>query len=154
MPGLDKARGAFTLLLLTDHTNISNYSNLGSSSLASFRVVGVSAALSKYASESNVASKGIRALFQLDDSGLLNVTAVEAVFERTISVKEQEEVQKEDKKVDKEAVPEEKKDTAEAAAAEEGANSAWGKLGDTISDLFGGGKNQYVNEGGVRNAQI
>ena len=108
------------------------------------------AALAKYASESNVVSKGIRTHFQLDDSGLLNVTAVEAVFEKTISVKEQEEVLQVDKKEQKEkeeAETEEKKDSEAAAAAEEGANSAWGKLGDSISNLFGGGKKEDVELG-------
>ena len=33
----------------------------------------------------NIESKGVKAHFNLDDNGLLSVTAVEAAFEQTIS---------------------------------------------------------------------
>ena len=50
-----------------------------------------------------------------DDSGILSVTSVEAVFERTISVEEQEQQEKEQAKTDEDT---------------------WSKLGDTISQFF------------------
>ena len=50
-----------------------------------------------------------------DDSGILSVTSVEAVFERTISVEEQEQQEKEQAKKDEDT---------------------WSKLGDTISQFF------------------
>ena len=37
----------------------------------------------------NIESKGVKAHFNLDDNGLLSVTAVEAAFEQTISVEQQ-----------------------------------------------------------------
>ena len=37
----------------------------------------------------NIESKGVKAHFNLDDNGLLSVSAVEAAFEQTISVEQQ-----------------------------------------------------------------
>jgi hypothetical protein len=50
-----------------------------------------------------------------DESGILSVTGVEAVFEKTISVEEQEQLEKEQAKKDEDT---------------------WSKLGDTISQFF------------------
>ena len=57
--------------------------------LYNLKVTGVSEVVGKYSSEAGVARKGVRAHFHLGDSGLVNVTSVEAAFERTVSVQEQ-----------------------------------------------------------------
>merc|ERR1712083_56182 len=47
----------------------------------------------------NVETKGVKAHFFLDDSGILSCTTIESVFEKTISPEEQEKAEKEgDKK--------------------------------------------------------
>merc|ERR1712029_443181 len=43
----------------------------------------------------NVETKGVKAHFAMDDSGIVTVTSVESVFEKTISVEEQEKREKE-----------------------------------------------------------
>ena len=65
------------------------FSNIGSSHLYDLKVSGVPEVAVKYSSEAGVAGKGVRAHLSLDGSGLINVTAVEAAFERTVSVEEQ-----------------------------------------------------------------
>merc|ERR1711915_980630 len=65
--------------------------------------------------EENIETKGVKAHFTLDDSGILTCTLIESVFEKTISVEEQEKLEAEKEK--------EKDDT-------------WSKLGDTISQFF------------------
>ena len=72
---------------------------------------------------------GIKAHFNLDDSGLLHVTSVESVFEKTITVEEQEKAEAE-----KEAA--EKLKSGENSDKNETEDS-WAKLGDTISNFFG-----------------
>ena len=72
-----------------EHLNDDEISNIGSSLLYNLGVSGVSEVVAKYSSEAGVKRKGVRAHFQLDDSGLVNVTSVEAAFERTVSVEEQ-----------------------------------------------------------------
>jgi len=96
--------------------------NLGSPNITSVLVKGVKEALEKNAGE-NVETKGVKAHFTLDDSGLLAVSHVESTFERTVSPEEQE-----------------------AEEGEEAAEDAidWSKLGDTISNYFGKGD---ANEG-------
>jgi hypoxia up-regulated 1 len=90
--------------------------NLGSLNLTSVLVKGVKESLEKNTGD-NIETKGVKAHFQLDDSGILSVTSVESVFEKTISPEEQE---KEEVKKDG------KDDTID-----------WSKLGDTISNFFG-----------------
>merc|ERR1712098_394558 len=65
----------------------------------------------------SVLVKGVKAHFTLDDSGILTVSSVESVFEKTISVEEQEKREKEWKE------------------ATEGID--WSKLGDNIKSFFG-----------------
>ena len=65
----------------------------------------------------------------MDDSGLLHVTSVESVFEKTITVEEQEKAEAE-----KEAA--EKLKSGENSDKNETEDS-WAKLGDTISNFFG-----------------
>merc|ERR1712110_789107 len=64
-----------------------------------------------------IETKGVKAHFALDDSGILTVTNVESVFEKTISVEEQEKREKEWKE------------------ATDGID--WSKLGDNIKSFFG-----------------
>merc|ERR1712098_674968 len=90
--------------------------NLGSLNLTSVLVKGVKESLEKNTGD-NIETKGVKAHFQLDDSGILTVTSIESVFEKTISPEEQEKEDK-DKKKDDEAID-------------------WSKLGDTISNFFG-----------------
>merc|ERR1712083_805731 len=65
----------------------------------------------------NVETKGVKAHFFLDDSGILSCTTIESVFEKTISPEEQEKAEKEGKKDD----------------------DSWAKLGSTISQFFSPG---------------
>ena len=65
------------------------FRNIGSSHLYDLKVSGVPEVVAKYSSEAGVAGKGVRAQLSLDGSGLINVTSVEAAFERTVSVEEQ-----------------------------------------------------------------
>merc|ERR1712131_546566 len=89
---------------------------LGSNNITSVLVKGVKEALDNNTGE-NVETKGVKAHFGLDDSGILTVTSVESVFEKTISVEEQEKREKEWKE------------------ATEGID--WSKLGDNIKSFFG-----------------
>ncbi len=106
------------------------------SDLATVRVKGVADALSKYADNPKVEGKGIKAHFHLSDSGLLNITGIEAVFERTISVEEQEEEERKKEDAEKAAKGEGSGDGDEKKDGEGG----WGNLGDTISNFFNKGK--------------
>ena len=65
----------------------------------------------------NLTSKGLKAHFQLDDSGILTCTDVESVFEKTVSPEEQEKKEK---------------DWKEATESID-----WSKLGDNIKSFFG-----------------
>merc|ERR1712110_1303474 len=81
-------------------------------------VKGVKEALDKNLVGENIETKGVKAHFQLDDSGILSISSVESTFEKTISPEEQDaEEAKEDG---------EKKDES----------IDWSKLGDTISNYF------------------
>merc|ERR1712066_785480 len=71
-------------------------------------------------------SSGIKAHFNLDDSGILNLETTEAVFEKNFTVEMQIAAEKE--KVAKE--------DADAKAKE--AEETWAKLGDKISSFWGG----------------
>jgi hypothetical protein len=92
--------------------------------------------LEKHKNEENVEAKGVKAHFNIDDSGLLHVTSVESVFEKTVTVEEQEKAEIE--RLAKLAV-ETAKNTSEEAAeeAQKKKDDTWAKLGDTISSFFG-----------------
>ena len=60
-----------------------------------FPIQGVPDALEKHKDDVNTESKGIKAHFNLDDSGLLHVTGIESVFEKTTTVEEQEKAEAE-----------------------------------------------------------
>jgi len=89
---------------------------LGSNNITSVLVKGVKEALEENAGE-NMETKGVKAHFALDDSGILSVSSIESVFEKTISVEEQEKKEKEWKE------------------ATDGID--WSKLGDNIKSFFG-----------------
>ena len=58
-------------------------------------IIGVPGNLEKHKDAVNTESKGIKAHFNIDDSGLLHVTGIESVFEKTITVEEQEKAEAE-----------------------------------------------------------
>jgi len=91
-------------------------------------VKGVAAAFEKHAGAEGVESKGIKAHFLMDDSGLLTVESAEAVFEKNFTVEMQVKAEQ-----DKAA-----KDEADTKAKE--AEETWAKLGDKISSLWGDAK--------------
>lgn len=88
-------------------------------------VKGVKGAFEKNAGE-NIDPKGVKAHFNMDDSGLLNLEITEAVFEKNFTVEMQ--IQAEKDKV--------KTDEADVKAKE--AEETWAKLGDKISSFWGG----------------
>merc|ERR1711872_338956 len=101
-----------------DYLGKAEVENVGSMNLTSVLVKGVKEALDKNLVGENIETKGVKAHFQLDDSGILSISSVESTFEKTISSEEQEaEEAKEDG---------EKKDES----------IDWSKLGDTISNYF------------------
>merc|ERR1711874_601615 len=89
---------------------------LGSNNITSVLVKGVKEALEGNTGD-NIETKGVKAHFALDDSGILSVSSIESVFEKTISVEEQEKREKEWKE------------------ATDGID--WSKLGENIKSFFG-----------------
>merc|ERR1711936_326375 len=83
--------------------------NLGSQNITSVLVKGVKGALEGNVGD-NIETKGVKAHFQLDDSGILTCTHVESVFEKTVSPEEQE---KKEKVTDSKEKQESKKDGKE-----------------------------------------
>ncbi|XP_059087977.1 hypoxia up-regulated protein 1-like isoform X2 [Tigriopus californicus] len=123
----NKHTGDFTFfanLNELDHISKEEMARIGSLNLTEVKVKGLAPILEKYAQQSNVESKGVKAHFNLDDSGLLGVSTVEAVFEQTITVEEQE-AQEKKEEADQ---PEEAKETEK--------DDSWSNLGDTISNFF------------------
>jgi len=101
-----------------DYLGKDEVERVGSMNLTSVLVKGVKEALDKNLVGENIETKGVKAHFQLDDSGILSISSVESTFEKTISPEEQDaEEAKEDG---------EKKDES----------IDWSKLGDTISNYF------------------
>ena len=107
-----------------EHLSEEELANVGTKGIATVHVMGVAESLSKHADDPKVETKGVKAHFHLDDSGLLNITSIESVFERTITVEEQEEEER--KKEEEEKV-------------EAGEDGSW-NLGDTISNFFNKGE--------------
>ncbi|UYV71496.1 HYOU1, partial [Cordylochernes scorpioides] len=81
---------------------------LGSTNLMNLAITGVAEALAKHSEDE---SKGVKAYFRLDESGLINFEHAEAQFEKTVQEEE----------------------------AEGDLESAFAKLGNTIGKLFSGG---------------
>merc|ERR1711983_310466 len=102
---------------------------VGPTLLSNTHVSGVQEPLEKH---KDLDSKGIKAHFNLDDSGLLHVTSVESVFEKTITVEEQEKAEAEKEAAEKEAA--EKLKFGENSDKNETEDSS-AKLGDTISNF-------------------
>ena len=106
------------------------FSYVGNQGLSSYTVKGLKSTMENYTAD-NIESKGVKAHFNLDDNGLLSVTAVEAAFEQTISVEQQ--IKEEEEKKAKEN----KKDGDDTKAEED--DDTWSKtFGDSISSFFGG----------------
>lgn len=99
-----------------DYLGAKEISWMGTQNVTSFVVKGVKEALDTNTGD-GIETKGVKAHFALDDSGILTVTNVESVFEKTISVEEQEKREKEWKE------------------ATDGID--WSKLGDNIKSFFG-----------------
>merc|ERR1711881_562710 len=89
-----------------DYLGKAEVERVGSMNLTSVLVKGVKEALDKNLVGENIETKGVKAHFQLDDSGILSISSVESTFEKTISP------EKKDESID------------------------WSKLGDTISNYF------------------
>merc|ERR1712106_296827 len=104
--------------------------NVGSINLTSVLVKGVGEALAANVGD-NIETKGVKAHFQLDDSGILTCTHVESVFEKTVSPEEKEKKEKEWKEATE--------------------SIDWSKLGDNIKNFFGtdtdGKKDENAEEG-------
>jgi len=105
-------------------------SYVGSANVSTVEVKGVAEALEKNKGD-NVETKGVKAHFFLDDSGILSCTTIESVFEKTISPEEQEKAEKEGKKDD----------------------DSWAKLGSTISQFFSGDKKEGEEGKGEEEAE-
>jgi len=116
---------------------------IGKTHLSHVEVEGVPGNLEKHKDAANTESKGIKAHFNIDDSGLLHVTGIESVFEKTITVEEQEKAEAE--RIAKEEAEKAKNNKTETETADqetegdkkEGDEDSWAKLGDTISSYFG-----------------
>uniref|UniRef100_A0A0K2TA14 Hypoxia up-regulated protein 1 n=1 Tax=Lepeophtheirus salmonis TaxID=72036 RepID=A0A0K2TA14_LEPSM len=103
-------------------------SRIGGFNLTEVTVKGVKSALENNTGE-NIESKGVKAHFILNESGFITVSAIEAVFEQTISVEEQE---AEEKNKLKESGAGGSKNDSDTEASD-----TWSKIGDTFSSLFG-----------------
>ena len=131
---------------------IISFRAIGKLHLQTVKVTGVAKALEENAEKPNTESKGVKAHFGLDDSGLLSITSVESTFEKTITVEEQEEEwnKEQEKKKKKDAekaasgddTSKEGTDSAagDAADGDKDKDGAWANLGDTISSFFNKGK--------------
>merc|ERR1711971_1469636 len=99
-----------------DYLGKDEVERVGSMNLTSVLVKGVKEALDKNLFGEHGETKGVKAHFQLDDSGILSVSSVESTFEKTISPEEQEADEEDGDKKDE--------------------SIDWSKLGDTISNYF------------------
>lgn len=73
-----------------DHLPVNEIDAIGNLNLSTIKLTGVAEALEKHSKE-GAESKGIKAHFNLDDSGLLNLINIELVSEKTGSTAEEEE---------------------------------------------------------------
>lgn len=97
--------------------NEAELKTFGNTTLERVVLTGIEDAYSKHGTDSE--SKGVKAHFRMDDSGVLYLDKVESVFEKFV--------------------------TKEAESEE----STLTKIGNTISNLFGGSKKEEVKEGSV-----
>ena len=105
---------------------------IGSNNITSVLVKGVKEALEGNTGD-NIETKGVKAHFALDDSGILSVNSIESVFEKTISVEEQEKREKEWKE------------------ATDGID--WSKLGENIKSFFGTDEKKEGDETGEKSEE-
>merc|ERR1711874_578772 len=108
-----------------DHLSDVEVSYIGSLNISTVNVKGVAEPLEKN-NGAGVETKGVKAHFALDESGLLACTNIESVFEKTISVEEQEKEEAKDGKKD---------------------GDSWAKLGSTISQFFSGSDGEDGDKG-------
>lgn len=73
------------------HLDEHEVKHLGSLSLSNIKLNGVQDAYSKYHNKEDVDTKGIKAHFAMDDSGLLVLQNVELLIEKTVSEDQEEE---------------------------------------------------------------
>ena len=111
---------------------------VGEPHLFHYTVKGVAEALNKHKDDPQIESKGVKAHFNLDDNGLLQVSSLESVFEKTITVEEQQKAEAE--RLAKEEATEKAKNETETD--DEKKDDSWAKLGDTISSYFGAEKEE------------
>ena len=111
---------------------------VGEPHLFHYTVKGVAEALDKHKDDPQIESKGVKAHFNLDDNGLLQVSSLESVFEKTITVEEQQKAEAE--RLAKEEATEKAKNETETD--DEKKDDSWAKLGDTISSYFGAEKEE------------
>ena len=108
-----------------EHVSKNEIESIGNTHLAHIQVKGVAEALNKHKNDANTETKGVKAHFNLDDSGLIQVTSVESVFEKTITVEEQEKAEAE--KIAKEESEKTKNETTEESDNKD--DDSWAKLG-------------------------
>lgn len=72
-----------------DYLPKNEISNIGAQNLSMYKLTGVAEALKKNLGE-NTESKGIKAHFSLDESGILNLVNMELVVEKTVDPSEDE----------------------------------------------------------------
>merc|ERR1719319_467907 len=135
-----------------DHLGKDELPWIGKTHLSHVQVEGVPVALEKHKDDVNTESKGIKAHFNLDDSGLLHVTGIESVFEKTTTVEEQEKAEAE--RVAKAETEKAKNNSTETIGepdtetdSKEGDEDSWAKLGDTISSYFGAKEGEEKKDG-------
>merc|ERR1719391_687772 len=123
--------------------NLNNLDHLEKSELANIKdylnlttngATGVAAAFAKNTGD-HIETKGIKAHFNLDDSGMLVLDTTEAVFEKNFTVAMQIAAEKE------------KEASANAEVKAKEAEETWAKLGDKLSS-FWGGEGDEKKEGG------
>merc|ERR1712106_1143082 len=124
-----------------DYLGEAEAANIGSQNLTSVLVKGVKGALDGNVGD-DIETKGVKAHFQLDDSGILTCTHVESVFEKTVSPEEQEKKEKEwkeatentDGKKDENAEEGEKEEPKEEAKKEKDAKDSKKEEKDSKKD--------------------
>lgn len=72
------------------HLSDEETKRLGSLNLSRVEVQGVTAALSKHNTQAGVESKGIKAHFSMDESGILHLASTEAIFEKITTENEEQ----------------------------------------------------------------
>ena len=127
-----------------DHLGQEESQAVGEPHLLHYKVKGVAEALDKHKDDAQIEPKGVKAHFNLDDNGLLQVSSIESVFEKTITVEEQQKAEAE--RLAKEEAADKAKNETEK---DDTKDDSWAKLGDTISSYFGADKDGAKEETGT-----